>query len=450
MLKMMKALTLAVGATFAFSGIASAETQIEFWTTQTQSDRMKIIETLADTFEAMNPDIDIKVVPVDENEMATNMAAASAAGNLPNLIEAGSELLLAFGEEGILDKKSNKKMLDSIGKGRFFDGALNMLQAPNGKDYYGIPLHGWVQGIWYRKDWFEQNGLAAPNTWENIEKAARVLTDKSKNQYGILIGTKPEGYAEQVFTHFALSNNAKQFNSEGELIFNSPEMLETLKYYKNLAQYNPPGPQTWRARDYYLQGKMAMFFYSTYIMDDLALAEVAKGSLTGDNFAGLGNVDFDVDLVKNTAFAPIITNRADASYGVLVGLSALKSKSAEAKAVNAFVQYLYDPYAYITYLHMAPGGMNPMLADIPAHPYYLKDPKGIFELYGKDKIMEVISGFKSIQTFSVVDGKAFPQSGQIFAKQIIPKMIYSVIFENVSPEDAIADAEAEMIEVISN
>lgn len=443
-----KKLAIAVGASLTLGSIANAATEIEFWTTQTQSDRMKIIETLASTFEAMNEDITVNVVPVDENEMATQMAAASAAGKLPNLIEAGSELLLAFGEEGILDAKTNKDILEEVGEDRFFTGALNMLRAPNGRDFYGVPLHGWLQGIWYRKDWFEEYGLEPPTTWEAIEKAAETLTDKGKNQYGILVGTKPEGYTEQVFTQLALSNGARQFNADGELIFNSPEMLETLKYYQRLAEYNPPGPQNWRARDYYMQGKMGMFFYSTYIMDDLAIAEVAKGSLSGENFEGLSGSDFDADLVKNTGFAPIISNKADASYGVLLGLSAVESKRAETKAVEDFVKYLYDPYAYITYLHMAPGGMNPMLSDIPNHPYYLRDPNGVFEMYGTDAIKEIIEGFESIQTFTVVDGKAFPESGQIFAKQIIPQMVYSVIFEGVSPEDAIANAEAEMKEVI--
>ncbi len=447
-IKSLKSLAVTLGALLLTSSLVQAATEIEFWTNQTQSDRMKIIETLASTFEALNNDIKIKVVPVDENEMATQMAAAAAAGSLPNVIEAGSELLLAFGEEGIVDIESNGKMLQKIGKKRFFSGALNMLQAPNGKDFYGVPMHGWIQGIWYRKDWFAERGLAAPDTWENIEKAARELTDKSKNQYGILIGTKPEGYTEQVFTHFALSNGARQFNAKGELTFNSPQMLETLKYYQTLAQFNPPGPQTWRARDYYLQGKMGMFFYSTYIMDDLALAEVAKGSLTSEHFEGLSGADFDADLVKNTGFVPVITNKTAASYGVLQGLAALKSTPAETTATEKFVEYLYDPYAYITFLHMAPGGMNPMLADIPDHPNYLKDPKGIFKTYGTDAIKTIINGFENIQTFTVVDGKAFPESGQIFAKQIIPRMVYSVVFEGVSPEQAIARAEMEMQDLI--
>lgn len=40
-------------------------------------------------------------------------------------------------------------------------------------------------------------------------------------------------------------------------------MFEMLKYYKGLVKYTPSGPQTWRAYDYYLQGKTAMFMYAT-------------------------------------------------------------------------------------------------------------------------------------------------------------------------------------------
>ncbi len=196
------------------------------------------------------------------------MAAAVAAGTTPQLIEVNSEIIMALGEEGIVDEKTHQGVINDIGKNRFHKGALTTLTSPSG-DYYGLPYHGWIQGIWYRKDWFDEKGLAAPNTWENIETAAKALTDKANNQYGILVGTKQDSYTEQVFTQLALSNNAAEFDAKGNLIFNSAETLETIEYYNELAKYNPPGPQNWRARDYYLQGKMAMFFYSTYIMDDL-------------------------------------------------------------------------------------------------------------------------------------------------------------------------------------
>ena len=425
-------------------------TTIEFWTTQTQSDRMKTIQLLMDTFQALTPDINVKLVPVDENDMPSQIAAAAAAGTLPGLIEGSSELMLAFGEEGILDVKAASNLINQVGKERFFQGALKMMEAPGGGNYYALPFHGWVQGIWYRADWFEDANLEPPTTWENILTAAKTFYKPEQNQYGILVGTKPEAYTEQCFTHFALSNGAAEFNASGGLIFNSQQALETLKYYAELAKYNPPGPQTWRARDYYIQGKLAMFFYSTYIMDDLALAEVAAGSLTGDHFPQLGKSTFDPKLVDNTRVAATITKTKQGAYGAIVGLGLVQQKSKEKnEAARKLVAFLYEPASYITFLHMAPGGMNPMLRDIAGKPEYLNDPKGVFNRYGRNKIEEIISGLDNIGSFTIVDGKTFPAAGKIYAKQIIPRMIYSVTIEGMEPADALKWAESQMKSVIN-
>ncbi len=429
---------------------AGHATPIEFWTTQTQSDRMKTIQLLMDTFQALNSGITVKLVPVDENDMPSQMAAASAAGRRPGLIEGSSELMLAFGEEGILDIKGATRMVHDIGKGRFYQGALKMVETSGADRYYGLPFHGWVQGIWYRADWFRDKGLEPPDTWKNILQAAKTFYKPEKNQYGILIGTKAENYAEQCFTHFALSNGAAEFNAKGELIFNSKEMLETLKYYAELAKYNPPGPHTWRARDYYLQGKMAMFFYSTYIMDDLALAEVAAGSLTDINFPQLTGSTFDPGLVDNTRVATTITQKRPGGYGSLVALGLVdQGDQAKNQAAQRLVTFLYEPASYITFLHMSPGGMNPMLRDIAGRSEYLDDPKGIFERYGRKKIEEIIAGLDNMGSFTIVDGKTFPASGKIFAKQIIPRMIYAVTIEGMGPSEALQWAEKQMIKVIN-
>ena len=434
---------------FFFSiNILNAAT-IEFWTTETQSDRVRTIQLLMDTFQALNPGTEVKLIPVDENDLPSQVAAAAAAGTLPHIIEGGSELTISFGEEGILDVPLTSQIIQQVGEKRFYRGALKMLSAPEKGKYYGLPYHGWVQGIWYRKDWFKEKGLNPPDTWENILKAAKALHKPEENQYGILVGTKPEVYTEQCFTHFALSNNVREFNDRGELVFNSPETLETLKFYKQLAEFNPPGPQSWRARDYYLQGKMAMFFYSTYIMDDLALAEIAAGSLTSENFSDLKGGTFDPELVNNTGVVSIIKGKKPAGYGSIVALGIIKKDTKpEKEAVKKFIEFMYEPFSYITFLHMAPGGMNPVLRDIASMPEYLNDPKGVFKRYGHEKVEAIIEGLDSIGSFTSVNGRSFPQSGKIYSKMIIPQMIYSVTIEGKSPEEAVKWAEDQMRNVI--
>jgi multiple sugar transport system substrate-binding protein len=435
--------------TFIFSVIPASATTIEFWTSETQSDRLKTIQLLMDTFQALNPDISVKLVSVDENDIPTQMAAASAAGNLPGLIEVSSELAIAFGEEGILDIQGAIKLLNRIGADRFFRGALKMVETPEPGKYYGLPYHGWVQGLWYRADWFEKAGLKPPDTWDNILKAAKSLHKPEENIYGILIGTKTDFYTEQCFTHLALSNGAGEFNKKGDLVFNSKKMLEALEYYSELAKYTPPGPQSWRSRDYYLQGRMAMFFYSTYIMDDLALAESAADSLTDKHFQELKGDIFDPRLVDNTGVVISISGTQPAGYGSIVALCLVDQGSSEKnEASQRLTSFMYEPLSYITFLHMSPGGMNPVLKDIAEMPEYINDDKGIFSRYGRAKMAAIIEGMDSIGSFTNVEGKTFPAAGKIYAKKIIPRMIYSVTIEGMDPQKAIALAEDQMKKVM--
>ncbi len=433
---------------FAEGQQEAAESEVvefDFWTTQTQSDRQSTIQVLIDTYTTLYPNVKINLVPVDENDMVSNVQTGAMSGTLPAMIEGSADMHVSFGVEGIIDTDATMDVIEQVGKSNFYEGPLKMLESADGGSYYGVPYHGWIQGIWYRADWFEEAGLEPPTTWDAIAKAAKYFYKPDENQYGILVGTKAESYAEQCFTPFAMSNNAGLFDSDGNLIFNSPEMKEAVEFYGELAKYNPPGPQTWRARDYYLQGKMAMFFYSTYIMDDLALAEVAQGSLTSENFENLKGTSFDPDLVKNTRMAPIVSNDSDAGFGTVVSFTFLNQEDKRiTEAASKFVAYLYTQNAYITWLHMAPGGMNPMIRGIAENARFQNDPKGIFKNYGPEKMAEIIDGLNNIESFGIVEGQVIEAASTVTAQQIIPKMLYSITQEGEDVDAAMAMAEEEM------
>lgn len=435
--------------TMAIMGVAFAngEKELEFWTTETQSDRLARINLLVDTFKATNPDFkfEINVIAIEENDLATQFNAAAASDTLPDLVQVATENAVAFGTQGLLNTEAATSMISNIGKDRFYSGVLRLNQMPSDDAYYAVPFHGWVQGIWYRADWFEEAGLNPPKTWDDILKAAKYFNKPEENQYGILIGTSAEAFTEQVFTQFARSNDAWLFDGDGNLTLNSPEMREAIEFYAELAKYTPPGPQNWRARDYYFQNKLAMFFYSTYIMDDLALAEVAAASLTSENFEELAGSSFDPNLVSNTGMVPAITKTRDAGYGTIVSLLFPNTEDDErTAAAMRFAEYLFTPDAYISFLHMAPGGKNPVLREISTNPNFQQDPSNIFERYGPDKMAEIIEGLDSIETFSIVDGKRIEAASTVFSKQIIPQMMYRIIQEGESIDSALERAEAEI------
>lgn len=405
-------MSLVLVFTLVFSFNAFAETEIEFWTTQVEEERAEIIREIVGRFEEENSNYEVNVVTVQENDIPTKLAAGMAADKLPEIIEVGAENILNLGAEGMIDSKSVTEVVEAIGKDDIYDGALNMLSNPEG-GYYGIPMHGWVQGIWYRTDLFEEKGLEPPTSWENIIKAAEAFYNPDEQEYGIVIGTNKDSYARQTFTQYALSNNARIFDKDGNLVFNSPEMVETLEYYNELAEYTPPGPDGWRdARDLYLAGRVPMMMYSTYIMDDIGLEktdyEGEKGAIVPD-------------LVDKTALANKLTNKSSATFGQIVGLTLVKgNKEEKVSGAKLLAQFLMSDQQYIDYLHMAPGGMNPTRRSIAKDDRYLDNE--VIEVWGS-KAADIAKAFDNIGKFGYVEGRVFPKIGNITSQFIVGSTI---------------------------
>ncbi|MEA1912039.1 MAG: sugar ABC transporter substrate-binding protein, partial [Spirochaetota bacterium] len=95
--------------------VVTGPVSFDFWTTETQSDRMATIQVLIDTYTTLYPDVSINLVAVDENDLATHVQTASAAGTLPALFEAPAETAVAFGVEGILDTAAVSEVVNGIG-----------------------------------------------------------------------------------------------------------------------------------------------------------------------------------------------------------------------------------------------------------------------------------------------------------------------------------------------
>ena len=65
---------------------------------------------------ALNPGITINLIPVDENDLATQTQTAATSGSLPALFEAPAETAVSFGTQGILDIDTATRVVGKIGK----------------------------------------------------------------------------------------------------------------------------------------------------------------------------------------------------------------------------------------------------------------------------------------------------------------------------------------------
>jgi multiple sugar transport system substrate-binding protein len=416
------------------------KTEIEFWTTDNEEERVDTYEQVAQRFMEENPDVEVRIVPIDEATISQRIATARAANRLPDIVRMGVERVAAFAADGILDQDAAQAVIESVGEDDFRAGPLQMVTDPATGKYAAVPYDGWIQAIWYRTDMFEQAGLDAPIAWEDINGACDELPGTGNLMYALTLATDPgQNYPHQVFEQVAMSNDVWPFDEEGNVTMNTPEMVEALRFYTNLQRCAPPGPQYWRgAREAYELDQAGMLFYSTYIMDDLV-----EGSGTEEG----GTIEIPVeDLPGKTGFAPMMEGpNGSASYGQLVTLGIMEGADPEAQAV---VEHFLTGQNYIDVLALAPFGKVPVLKSA------VDGWKGLspyFENYSEETLEQIANGFESMQRWLFrpdYDTTQRAVVGDIEGRLLIPQVISNIALEGTMTPETGAEWLQEQVEAI--
>ena len=407
---------------------AVEKTVVEFWTTDNEEARVNVYDAVAALYMAEHPEVEIRIVPIDEATVSQRIATARAANRLPDIVRMGVERTAAFAADGIMDEDANTAAVEAIGKDDFRGGLLEMVTDPATGKYAAIPFDGWVQAIWYRSDLFTELGLKAPTSWDAINAACDKLPGTGNLLYGIVLPDDPgQNYPHQVFEQVAISNNAWPFDGKGNVTMNSPEMVEVLKFYTDLIRCAPPGPQYWQgAREMYELDQSGMMFYSTYIMDDL----VDGSGLVG----ATGKITIAVDnLTEKTGFAPSMKGpNGDAVYGQLVTLGIMQGADPVAQDV---VKFFMTGKNYQDVLALAPLGKVPVLTSAVAG---WKELSPYFANYSSETLDQIANGYDSMQRWLFrPDYTAAERAvvGDIEGRLLISQVLSNIILEKtMTPE----------------
>jgi len=399
-------------------------TVVEFWTTDNEEYRVDIQEEVAEAFMAEHPDIEIRVVPIDEATIAQRVATAQGANRLPDVIRMGVERVAPFLASGILDADAATRVITELGEDTFFEGPLNWVTDPATGKYGAVPFDGWLQAIWYRADAFKELGLDAPESWDQIKAACEAIAGYGDFLYGITLGTDPtQNYPQQVFEQFAMSNGAFPFDEEGNVTMDSPEMIEALEFYTSLQDCAAPGANYWKqAREYYITGQSGMLFYSTYVMDDLAgLQEGVEPTVA--------------ELSAKTGFASTMIGASGdkATYGQLVTMGI--TTGADTDAAVEWVKYILEGDAYQKILAIAPHGKLPQRTTAVEE----WSKAEIFATYAPEVLETIVSGFETAQRWAFVpeyDSVQRAVIGDMEGRFLGPTAISNIIEGTMTPETA--------------
>jgi len=409
---------------------APEKTVVEFWTTDNEEPRVNTYEDIAKRYMAEHPEIDLRIVPIEEAGVSQRISTAQAANRLPDIVRMGVERVATFAADGLLDEDAADAVIQSVGMDDFRSSPLDMVVDPTTSKHAAVPYDGWIQAIWYRSDLFQQESLNSPVSWDDINAACDKLPGTGNLLYALGLGTDPgQNYGHQVFEQVAISNNAWPFDENGNVTMDTPEMIAALKFYTDLQRCAIPGPQYWRgSREAYELDQSGMLFYSTYIMDDL---------VEGSGLDSGGNVQIAVpDLAKKTGFAPQMKGpNGSATYGQLVTLALMKGADPAAQDVVKY--FLKEGYQDV--LGLAPFGKVPVLKSAVDG---WKSLSPYFADYSDDTLNQIANGYDTMQRWLFrPDYNATQRAviGDIEGRLLIPQVISNIALEgSMTPETGAA------------
>ena len=160
-------------------------------------------------------------------------------------------------------------MIDNLGADTFSEKAIELVSRDGVAT--GVPSDGWGQLLIYRKDLFDKAGLEAPATLDDVRAAAEQLN--GDGMAGITLATAAgDGFTAETFEHVALAEGCQLVDDAGDVTFDSPECVEALRYYGDLASnYSVEGAQDVDStRGTYFAGRAAMMFWSPFLLDGMA------------------------------------------------------------------------------------------------------------------------------------------------------------------------------------
>ena len=415
---------------------AGGKNQITFWTTEVEKDRLEIQREIAHAFR-QKTGIGVLVVPVQENLLTERVTAAYAARSLPDVLFHPIEFTIGWAEAGILDDRSATEVLNQLGEDNFGAGPLNLSRVPGG--YAAVPIDGWGQLLLYRKDLFREKGLPVPDRWDHILNAAQALHNPPLI-WGFEAATDPgQTYTQQVFEHFALSNGVRLTDPSGSVDLDTPEMVQTLEFYKALTRFTPPGNVYWlQTRLDYLSGRAAMIIWSPFILDELSglrrdqpvVPDIAKGK------AGF--------LAKNTGFVTIIHGpRGNAQYGQINYLGI--TRDADKAAAKRWVEFLLTD-GYLRWLGMAAEGKLPVRKGTRDDPnrfiegwmeleFGVTTRAKVSRFYGMDVAKTIVGGVEGFDRWGFAKGKGALIS-KIYGTKVIPEILKRFLDGEISANRA--------------
>ena len=173
------------------AGVQAQQAAINYWHTFTSQTEFAGLEAVMAMFATAHPDIALTQENIPNPEYMAKMTAAVIAKARPDVAMVSSERFTDLAAMGALIDLTDR--LDGWERRAEFDPSRFASITDAKGRIYGLPAFAFVDWMYYRKDWFDAAGLAAPATFDDLRTAALALTDPAAGRFGFGMRGGPGG-----------------------------------------------------------------------------------------------------------------------------------------------------------------------------------------------------------------------------------------------------------------
>lgn len=225
---------------------------IELWAAGAEGEELPV---LFEQFQADNPDVEINMTQIPEQDFVTKMTAAIAAGSVPDLI-----YVFAEHQPALFATDAFAKVPDGlVDEDTFFESVWETGQVDGVS--YAVPWFTYARVFQYRADLAEAAGVDAPQDWDELRAFAQTLKDTGVD-FPLAFYVVPfDEYTAAQFDTFAHQNGGGIISDDdSEWTINSPENVEALEFYGSLFAdgfVSPDAPTSVDSVGYLTDGRLA-------------------------------------------------------------------------------------------------------------------------------------------------------------------------------------------------
>jgi multiple sugar transport system substrate-binding protein len=264
-------------------GIVQAQEPVEvvFWQFGTGDADIQAWTTAIQEFEALNPNIKVRMEIVPWAEQQQRLVTALTTGGLPDVSMLGNNVVAQYQALGAL--KPLTEYFDAWSAEAGHDITEDIWPGDHGyyfldNEWWASPVAAETRVLWYRSDVLEAAGFdGPPETWEELAEMARAIT--TDDMYGFAFAGGIGYDTLQVFMSVYLGYGARFLNEEGQCGFDTPEFRQALSFYTDLyLTDNVSSPDTptisdgSAVRQLFVDGRAAMVITGPWMLPELRAA----------------------------------------------------------------------------------------------------------------------------------------------------------------------------------